>query len=155
MDEVILKIRELLETEFTTTYKKYYYGEHPLSTQSFFPFLEVVPVGTDITQRGTGGCKNNILNIEVRMKDSLKNYLKNDTNVEIVDYMQTAVKRMEKRTSRNIDDDSILGVLNNNLRLDGAGDIIDNFNISYDILPLGESYVIISTVSFQVALLSH
>jgi len=155
MDNIIQKLRALLLAQFTTTFKKYYYGENPIPAQAYFPFLEIVPVTTEIVQRGTGGCRDNLFTIEIRIKDTLKNYLKNNTDVQINDYMQTQVKRMEERENNTFKASTILGVLNSNLRLDNNCNIIDNFNISYNILPLDDSYIVIATVSFQVKLLTY
>jgi len=54
MNEIIEAIRALLLASLGTTYKKYYYGEVRVPTQAFMPFIEVIPMGTSIKNKGTG-----------------------------------------------------------------------------------------------------
>lgn len=155
MDNIITELLSVLETALTTTYKKYYYGESPFPVQSYLPFLETVPSTTSVTNRGTGGCMDNTFAVTINIKDTLKKYLKENTNVEIDNYMQTAVKRMEERETNGVPKSAtVLGVLKDNLKLGGKANILDDFEISYDILPLGESYIIISSVTFNVKLIT-
>ncbi len=155
MDNIITELLSKLETALSTTYKKYYYGESLIPVQAYLPIIEVVPVRTSITNRGTGGCKENEFEINIKIKDTLKNYLKSDTNKVIAEYMQTMVKRMEERESNGVfKNATVMGVLKNNLKLDGNANIIDDFVISYDVLPLDESYIIVGTVTINVKLLT-
>lgn len=156
MDDIVLELLSLLETALGSEYKKYYYGSSPIPVQAYMPFLEVDPTGTEVENKGTGGCKDNVFQITIRIKDDLKHYLKANTNNEIAEYKQKLVKRMEERnTDGTFKSDTVMGVLTENLKLGGKANIISDFVISYDdILPLDESYIIIGSVTFNVNLIT-
>lgn len=60
--------------------------------------MEVVPVGSKLANRGTGGMMNNEYQIRVNIKNTLKKYLAQDTNVETLEHVQDLVEKMEGRT---------------------------------------------------------
>jgi hypothetical protein len=155
MDDIITKIIDLLKVQLTTTYKKYYYGENVIPEQALFPFIEVIPNSTSISNRGTGGTKDNQFSVTIRIKDTIKNFINANTNQEKHSAMQAMVKRMEERTNNTFKNTSVLYVLANNLQLGGQANINDNWEISYDVLPLNGSYIIIASVTFNVNLLSY
>jgi hypothetical protein len=95
MNEIILAIQALLKTNLGNTYKKYYYGEVRVPNQSFLPFIEIIPVGSNLTNRGTGGMMNNEYKVQVNIKNTLKKYLKQDTKVEVLEHIQDLVEKME------------------------------------------------------------
>jgi len=53
MNEITLAILELLKDTLRTEYKHYYYGEIRVPEQSSFPYIEVIPMGSKITNKGT------------------------------------------------------------------------------------------------------
>lgn len=67
---------------------------------------------------------NNEYQVRVNIKSSLKKYLQQNTNVETLDHVQDLVEKMESRTSGDIDSDTVLGVLHNNLTLTGNAHIV-------------------------------
>jgi hypothetical protein len=154
MDDIIQKIIDLMQSELGSNYKKYFYGENLVPEQAIFPFIEVIPTTTSIENRGTGGMKDNEMNIRINIKDSLKNFLSTNTDVSKVSHMQTMVKRMEERSSGDFRDKTIMGVLSNNLTLEGLVQKIGSWEISYEVLPLDGSYIIISSVEFRASLIS-
>ncbi len=150
MNEVITEIITLLRASLWSTYKKYYFWEIRVPNQAFLPFIEVVPVGSRIVNRWTGGTINNEFQIRVNIKNSLKKYLQQNTNVETLDHVQDLVEKMESRTNWNINSNTILWVLHDNLRLSWNADIIDNWEITYDEIDLWESYITYASVLFTV-----
>lgn len=99
MNEVILAIIALLEAQFGSTYKKYYYGEVKVPNQSALPFLEVIPLTSRIANAGTGRLSANEYRIQVNIKTTLKKYLKENTNVTTIDHIQDLVEKAEDRDS--------------------------------------------------------
>ncbi len=155
MDDIISEIITLLQTQFGSEYKKYFYGENIIPEQAIFPFLEVVPESTSVNNRGTGGTKNNQFSVKIKIKDTIKNFLNHDTNQTQHEAMQKTVQRMEERDGGNFKSTSVLYVLANNLKLGGKANISDDWKISYDSLPFNGSYIIMSSVTFNVNLLSY
>lgn len=51
---------------------------------------------------------NNEFQVQVNIKNTLKKYLKQDTNVETLEHIQDLVEKMEKRTNGNLDPDCIV-----------------------------------------------
>ena len=80
---------------------------------------------------------NNVFQVQVTIKNTLKKYLKENTNVEVLDHIQDLVLKMEDRnTDGTIKSDTVLGVLHDNLKLNEKACIIDDFNITYDEIDL-------------------
>lgn len=93
---------------------------------------------------------NNEYQVRVNIKNSLKKYLQQNTNVETLDHVQDLVQKMEARTGGNINSDSILWVLHDNLQLSGNSHIVWDWEISYDEIDLGESYITYASILFTV-----
>lgn len=108
MNEIIIEIQTLLKTALTTTYKKYYIGEIRVPNQAYLPFIEIIPITSSLKNRGTGGMMNNEFQVQINIKNSLKKYLKQDTNVETLEHIQDLVEKMEKRTNGNLDSNTIV-----------------------------------------------
>lgn len=154
MNEIITAIIALLRASLSGTYKKFYYGEIRVPNQAFLPFIEVVPVWTRIQNKWTGGLIANEYQVRVNIKNSLKKYLQQNTNVETLDHVQDLVEKMEWRTSYNLDSDTILGILHNNLKLSNTAHIVWDWEITYDEIDLGESYITYASVMFTVRAIS-
>lgn len=155
MDKVIEAIRNLLKTTLGAKYKKYYYWEIRVPNQALLPFVEVIPMGTKITNRGTGWMMNNEYQVTVTIKDTLKKYLNSKTDKEILDHIQALVKKMEDRdTSGNLKSDCILWVLHNNLQLSATANINWDWQINYDEIDLWESYITFASVMFSVKVIT-
>ncbi len=156
MNEIINTIRTLLSTTLTTTYKKYYYWEIRVPSQSIMPFIEVIPISTTITNRGTWWMTNNEYQIWVSIKNTLKKYLAQNTDTEILAHVEDLVKKMEDReTNWDLKDATVLGVLHNNLKLSDKANIMWDWNITYDEIDLWESYITVATVIFTVKVISY
>ena len=120
-----------------------------MPNQNIFPFVEVIPNGTNVENTTTCGGINSEYNITVKIKDTRKHNIADNTNVEIVDGLRTVVLRMEERdSSGNTKADTILGILKNNLKLDENVNISDNWNISYDETQYGESWIMVASINF-------
>jgi len=154
MNEVILAIIELLKAKFGTEYKQYYFGEIRVPAQMTFPFLEIIPLGSRIDNRGTGGMTDNEFRVGITIKTTLKNYLSTKAAERMV-HIQDLVKRMEERNADGtIKDNTVLGVLHDNLQLEvnevKYGNINGEWEINYDESDLGDSYILYATVTFTV-----
>lgn len=66
---------------------------------------------------------DNEYQVRVTIKHSLKSYLKENTNVEVLDHVQDLVEKMEGRTSGDVDSNTVLGVLHDNLKLSNTAHI--------------------------------
>jgi hypothetical protein len=152
MNEVIESIISLLRTTLWSTYKKYFYGEVHIANKAYMPYIEVVPMGTRAKNRGTWWMMDNEYQVRVTIKHSLKSYLKENTNVEIIDHVQDLVEKMEGRTSWNVDSNTVLGVLHDNLKLSDTAHINGDWEISYDEIELEDrqSYIVYASVLFTV-----
>lgn len=119
------------------------------------PFLEVIPMGSKITNRGTGGMLSGEYSVAVSIKTSLKKYLGQKLDKEILDHIKDVVVRMEGRNDDGtLASDTVLGVLHDNLQLTISetrrADIVGDWDISYEESDLGESYIVVATVMFTV-----
>ena len=132
MNEVIEAIRNLLKTSLGSYYKKFYYGEIRVPNSAMLPFIEVIPVGSKVTNRGTGGMINNEYSIQINVKSTLKKYLSQKTSDEILEHLKDLVERIEGRNDDgNLESNTILGVLHDNLQLSSTANINGDWDISY------------------------
>lgn len=155
MNEVILAIRTLLNTTLGSIYKKIYYGEIRVPNQVDLPFLEVIPMSSSVTNRGTGGMMNNEYQIQINVKSSLKKYLKSNTNVEVLEHIQDLVKKVESRDDDgNLESNTVLGVLHDNLQLSTTANINGDWQISYGEMDLGDSYITMASILFTVKVIT-
>lgn len=155
MDDIITAIITLLQQNLGAQYKKYFYGEVRVPEQVYFPFIEVIPMTSKITNRGTGGMTNGEYSIMLQIKTSLKKYVGGKKGNEKLDHIQDMVKRIENRNENGtIKSDTVLGVLHDNLKLviseTRRADIVGDWDISYEEADLGESYVVMATIGFTV-----
>lgn len=152
MNEVITAIISLLRANLGNNYKKYFYGEIRIANKSYMPYIEVVPMWTRGKNRGTWWMMDNEYQIRVTIKHSLKTYLKENTNVEVLEHIQDLVERMEWRTDWEVNSDTVLGVLHDNLKLSDTAHINGDWEISYDEMELEDrqSYVVYASVLFTV-----
>lgn len=137
MDDIITAIITLLQQNLGAQYKKYFYGEVRVPEQVYFPFIEVIPMNSKITNRGTGGMTNGEYSIILQIKSSLKKYVGGKKGNEKIDHIQDMVKRIENRNDNGtIKSDTILGVLHDNLKLviseTRRADIVGDWDISYE-----------------------
>ncbi len=150
MNEVIEAIQTLLSTTLGSTYKKYYYWEIKVPNQKMMPFIEIIPLTSNITNRGTWWMLDNTFQIQVTIKSTLKKYLQENTNVDTISHMQDLVKKMEDRnTDWTIKSNTVLWVLHDNLQLNSKVHINDDWNITYDDIDLWESYIVFAAVVFS------
>jgi len=150
MNEVIETIQTLLSTTLWSTYKKYYYGEIKVPNQKMMPFIEIIPLSSNITNRGTWWMLDNTFQIQVTIKSTLKKYLQENTNVNTIAHMQDLVKKMEDRNADwTIKSSTVLWVLHDNLQLNSKVQINDDWNITYDDIDLWESYIVFAAVVFS------
>ena len=148
MDNIIQELLTLLQNKYTTYYKKYVYGEFVLAPRSYFPMIEVVPVSTEVVNRGTGGNTDNEFRVKIQVKDTLKNTFEKADSVRI-DALYNMVQGIEPRTvNGDFASTGIMHLLKNNLQLSGKAEILDNFIINYETLYNDEGYTIIGTIEF-------
>ena len=93
--------------------------------------------------------------VAVSIKTTIKKFLGQKTDKEVMDHIQDCVVRMEGRNDDGtLKSDSVLGVLHDNLQLviseTRRADIVGDWDVSYEESDLGESYIVIATVMFTV-----
>lgn len=82
------------------------------------PFLEVVPMSSKITNRGTGGMLSGEYSVVVSIKTTIKKFVGQKLTKEIMDHIQDCILRMEGRNDDGtLKSDSVIGVLHDNLQL--------------------------------------
>ena len=155
MNEIIEAIRTLLKDTLGATYQKYYYGEIRVISQIVLPCIEVIPLTSTITNRGTGGMANNEFRVQVNIKNTLKKYLGGKKSDTVLEHVQDLVKKMEDRDSDgNIKSDTVLGVLHDNLQLSNTANINGDWQITYDEIDLGDSYITFASIIFTVRVIT-
>lgn len=156
MNEVINSIRDLLKAQFGSTYKKYYNAEIRVPNLAEMPFIEVIKDNTLITNRWTGWMHSDEFNIIITVKSSLKKYLKQNTNIEILDYSSDLAEKVEGRDSNmDIKDNTIIWVILNNLKLSNKVNIVWDFNILYDEMDLWDSYLVYAKINLKAKLIAY
>jgi len=155
MNEIIEAIQTLLSTKFWTKYKKYFYWEIKVPNQNFMPFLDIAPLTSLVENRWTWWMADNTFQIQIRVVSTLKKYLKQGTNVEVLDHMQDLIDQVEWRNAdRTLKNDSVLWVLHDNLQLSSTVHINGDWNVAYDEIELGESYLVYATIVFSAKLIT-
>ena len=155
MNEVIEAIQTLLSNALWSTYKKYYYWEIKVPNQKNLPFIEIMPLWSNIINRGTWWMADNTFNIQITVKNTLKKYLKQNTNVNTVAHIQDLIKKIEDRNADGtIKSGTVLWVLHNNLQLSDTVHINDDWVITYDEIDLWESYITFATIVFSGKLIT-
>jgi len=120
------------------------------------PFIEVIPIQSNINNRWTGKMTDNTFWVQINLKNTLKKYLKENTNVEIIAHIQDLVKKVEERnTNWSFKNSTILWVLQDNLQLNNSANINWNWNVNYDEIDLWQgSYVTYASITFTCNLIS-
>lgn len=95
MNEIVEAVRTLLRENLGASFKKYYYGEIRVPSQSMMPFIEVVPMGSNLRNRGTGGMMENEFQVVVTVKNTLKKYLNQSGQSETLEHVKDLVEMME------------------------------------------------------------
>jgi len=157
VDDVLLAIKTLLETaDSGNVYAHHFYGVNTVPSQSEMPFIEIKPGSTSMERRGTNSM-NNEFQVVIRVVDSLKNFVTEDTNKEVVSHTQTFVKRMEERDSNGKPlASTILGVLHDNMRLNNKVTMVGISTVRYDEInnPHDGSWIIEATMVVTAKLIS-
>ncbi len=149
MDELITALKALLETNLGSTYS-YSYGENLVPEKYLFPLIEVVPVSTQMEVNGTGGSRKYNYDFKVQLKVDIKDYLDSNTNVSVVSHMQALIQKMETRDVNGVPTaTSILGVINSNLSITSTVHLVQDYNISYQETPYGDSYIALAVLSLR------
>ena len=155
MNEIIEAIQTLLSNTLWGTYKKFYYWEVKVPNQSFLPFIEIIPLWSSITNRGTWWMLDNTFSIQITVKNTLKAHLKQNTDVNTISHIQDLVKKIEDRNADwTIKSNTVLWVLHDNLQLTKTVHINDDWVITYDEIDLGTSYITFATIVFSGKLIT-
>ena len=152
MDDIIIQLQAILLAALTTTYNKYIYGEVKAPPQNFFPFIEIKPISENWDIIGTGDLRKTQSIVEITIKDTVKNFVKDDANISIIAHIQTLVKRMSERdsTTGQPKATTVLGAIFADLTLNGAGQVVNVFDISYDEIEYDGSYIVLASIRIQV-----
>lgn len=148
MDDIILALRTLLDASLTPDlYKAIYYGENFVPSKSEVPFVEVIPVETEMLQQGTNSMMNEYV-ITIQIKDIIKNFITANTDKEIISHVQTLVKRMEERDANGKPKSTtILGVLHDNRKITDTVNINNIGRINYTTESLNGSLILSAAVT--------
>jgi len=148
MDDILTEIKSLLTTALGSSYT-YVYGEVKVPDDTLFPLIEIIPITTIFNRLGTGTLSDNEFEIKINYKNTLKKFIKGDTNVTTLAYLQDAVKVMEERdgTTGQPKAATILGTMLDNIRLTNNVDILQEFNIEYNINDFDGSWIAIASLT--------
>lgn len=150
MNDVLAAISSLLSTALTTTYKKYFIGRNKVAAYSHMPCIEIIPLGTEVVNKTTGGGEESTYTIQVNIISSLKKHLQDNRDVTTVESTETMVDRMEERESNGTPKSAtVLGVLSENLGLSNSVTINGDWGINYEESDLGESWLLIASLTFS------
>lgn len=145
MNEVIEAIRALLSADTTINelYKFIYHGKAPIPASSELPCIEVYPINTSMRNLGTQSMMN-IFTIGIRVKDTLKKHITEDTNKSVIAHTDSFEKRIEDRDSTGRPDHgTILRVLHDNRQLSSTASIHEVQSVDYDTRELDKESLII------------
>lgn len=99
---------------------------------------------------------DNEYSIAISIKNTLKKYVKEGTNVQILEHIQDLVQKMEWReTNGDVSSNTVLGVLHDNLKLSDKANINGDWNITYDEIEYGDSYITVATILFTVKVINY
>lgn len=150
MDNVIIKIIALLKDALGDDFKKYFHGENKVPEQAIFPIIEVIALGSTILNIGTGGMMRKEHKIKINIKNTLKNFLKTNTNTETISHMQWMEQKMEGDDGAGrFLEGTVLKVLHDDLQLEGLVNINGDWEINYEENEYGEDYIIKASVTFS------
>lgn len=150
MDNVVDKIIELLRAALGTEFKKYFHGENKIPEQAIFPLIEVIGNTSSHFNIGTGGMMRKEHDIQINIKNTLKNFLKTNTNTEIISHKQWMEQKMEgDDVHGKFLPGTVMYVLHNDLQLDGLVNIHGEWEIDYVGEAYGEDYIITASVKFK------
>lgn len=149
MDEIITTLQTLLASAMGSSYT-YVYGELKVPNDTLFPLIEIIPVSTVVNRLGTGTLTDNEFTVKINYKNTLKKFIKNDTNVLTLAHVQDAVNVMEDRsaTTGQPDSDTVLGTILDNIRVSNYVDICQDIAIEYDTRELDGSWIVIASLTF-------
>jgi len=132
-DNVILSIKQLIETAKTTATKHLkdikivYYGDPVIIPQSNMPCFCIIPGRVNNTGRGSR-YDNNAGNVKIKLVFNIKDDM-GGTQQDKIGFTEKAVKIMEEKTAGKYDPQSIMGILRANPLLPYNGsDSIQNMN---------------------------
>lgn len=117
MDDAIEEIKTLLENGMGADISTYYLGEvkNGAIPKSNLPALMIIPQKTTTVQKGTA--KNqDIYEILIRVVVSVAEEFTEDGTGDTIKVQQTLRYLMEKRTNNVPNSDTVLGILERNLR---------------------------------------
>lgn len=139
MDEIINEILSLLETQFSTTFKKYYYGQVQIPNQSSYPCIMVYPISTSVISRGNKR-DDNAFQIGIAIEQSYKKKIKTGGGGTTLTALQELVQWMENRDANgDYEDATVINVIRKNFDFSGKIQFNDNIEIDYQsYMPAGE-----------------
>jgi len=118
MNELEIEIRDLMETNLTTTFKKYYAGRVQFPPKQFLPVLMVYGTTTEVdTANLTTSRDKYLYTIKIEIIENVYSYVNEaGINADKILNTQQAIKlKMEDRTNGVPDSDTVLGVLRRNI----------------------------------------
>ena len=131
MDRLIQAILVLLKAQFTTTFKKYQYGDQKVYNRTLLPMLCVIPGSMSVSNSGTVRDEINHT-VTIRVIVDMKKYLAlGGTDIQSAE--QALVKFMENTDANGeLLDASIVAVIRSNMDISGHTLYSDSLNVNYE-----------------------
>jgi hypothetical protein len=150
MNEILDQLRTTFSTTFGSTFTTYFKGKLKLPALDDMPILTVYPVST--VQKHSGTLRDDVIfTIGVEIFVSLKQYFDNTNGQGTqLDTLDALIDLVEQRESDgDAEDDTILGILADNLTVGTKVLYTDNYRIDYDEYIVGNSTIGRATVIFD------
>lgn len=120
------------------------------------PFIEIVPINTEVTNTWSWWLNENVSTIQIKLTHAYHQKIKQNPQVSDLSSYLFLIEKMEWRDEkRRAKTSSILWILLRNLRLGGEADIMQNFVINYETVSYDWNKLIIATIDFNINYTSY
>jgi len=150
MNEILDQLKTLFATAFGSQFKVYFKGKLMSPAIDDMPILTVYPVST--AQRHHGTLRDEVVyTVGVEIYLNVKQYFDNSTGQGTqLDTLDALVALVEDRDNvGDLDDDTVMGTINNNLTISGKILYTNNMRVNYEQYLSGKSLVAKATVLFD------
>ena len=133
MDRLISALLVLLETEFSTTFKDYNYGDCRVYDRTELPALFVIPNESRFVEEGSGTVRDAVIHtLTIRVLIDVKKYLNPTTTGDIQTHEQQLVKWVENTDSNGeFTGSTIVKVIRANPTISGHVLYSDSISVDY------------------------
>lgn len=131
MNEILDQLRSTFSTAFGSTFTTYFKGRLKIPALADLPILTVYPVRT--VQQHSGTLRDKVIyTIGIEIWINLRLYFDNTAGQGTqLDTLDALIDFVEQRTNGDADDDTIFGILADNLTVNSKVLYTDNYSVEY------------------------